>query len=222
MPRARIVLVAMFLGGHLMLPADSAALDQAGVGASSPDSLPEAQASGRPESGSLAYRFPSGGERLRDWAMNACGPSAIAGSATSAAWGQWVTDEPPEWTGGGRGFAQRFGAASLTTAITETSLSLLSAAYRQDARYYRCPRSGLGPRLTHAIRMTFVARRPDGSATFSVAKTASPFIGPLVTRTTIYPERYAYGDGALSGAYSVLMNAGWNLAREFILKAPGW
>jgi hypothetical protein len=70
--------------------------------------------------------------------------------------------------------------------------------------------------------MTFMARRPDGGATFSVAKTAAPFVGPLVTRTTIYPERYTCGDGALSGAYAVLMNAGWNLAREFILKAPGW
>jgi len=66
--------------------------------------------------------------------------------------------------------------------------------------------------------MTFMARRPDGSTAFSVAKTASPFVGPLVTRTT----RYTCGDGALSGAYAVLMNAGWNLAREFILKAPGW
>jgi hypothetical protein len=70
--------------------------------------------------------------------------------------------------------------------------------------------------------MTFMARRPDGSAVFSVAKTVSPFVGPLVTRTTIYPDRYTYGDGALSGTYAVLMNAGWNLAREFVLKAPRW
>jgi hypothetical protein len=221
MPCTRTVLVALCLGGHLMLPTDAAAQDQASGRASPPGSLPEARASGLAPR-SLEYRFPSGRERFRDWAVNAFGPAAIAGSATSAAWGQWVVDEPPEWPDGGRGFARRFGAASLTTAITETSLSLLSAASRRDARYFRCPRTGLGPRLTHAIKMTFMARKPDGSATFSVAKTASPFVGPLVTRSTIYPERYTYGDGALSGAYAVLMNAGWNLAREFILKAPGW
>jgi len=221
MPRTRTALVALCLGGRLMLPADTAAQEQASAGTSSPVSLPEARASGLAP-GSLEYRFPSGRERFSDWALNAFGPSAIAGSATSAAWGQWVVDEPPEWPDGGRGFARRFGAASLTTAITETSLSLLSAASRQDARYYRCPCTGLGPRLAHAIKVTFMARRPDGSAAFSLAKTASPFVGPLVTRSTIYPERYTYGDGALSGAYAVLMNAGWNLAREFILKAPGW
>jgi len=171
---------------------------------------------------SSPYRFPSGKEQLAAWAVNAFGPAAVAGSVTSASWGQWVIDEPPEWSGDGKGFAKRFGVASATTAITETSFSLMSAALRQDPRYYRCPCSGLGPRLAHALKMTFMARKPDGSAVFSVPKTVSPFVGPLVTRTTLYPERYTVGDGALSGAYAVLMNAGWNLAREFVLKAPAW
>ena len=221
MLRTRAVLVVLCLGGHSILPAGATAQDQVDVAVPSPDTLPRVQASGLVP-GSPGYRFPSGGERFGSWAVNAFGPSAVAGSVTSAAWGQWVSGEPPEWPGGGRGFAQRFGAASLTTAITETTCFLLAAAERQDARYYRCPRTGLGPRLTHAIGMTFMARRQDGSAAFSVAKTASPFVGPLVTRTTIYPRRYTCGDGALSGLYAVLMNAGWNLAREFVLKAPGW
>lgn len=221
MIRTRAVLVLLGLGSCLLVPAHASARNEASVGTSPPDSLPQAQAS-RPVAESAGYRFPSGREQLKGWALNAFGPSAVAGSVVSAAWGQWVIDEPPEWPGSGRGFAQRFGAASLTTAITETSFSLLSAASRQDTRYYRCPCTGLGPRLAHSIRMTFMARRPDGSAVFSVAKTVSPFVGPLVTRTTIYPERYTCGDGALSGAYSLLMNAGWNLAYEFVLKSPRW
>lgn len=168
------------------------------------------------------YRFPTRGERFESWAWNALGPPALAGSLTSAAWGQWVTDEPPQWPDDDEGYLRRFGAASATTAITETSFSLLSAAFRQDSRYYRCPCSGVGPRLGHALKMTFMARRPDGSATFSVPKTVSPFAGPLVTRTTLYPEPYTIGDGALSGVYAVLMNAGWNLAYEFVLPAPAW
>jgi hypothetical protein len=221
MLRTRAVVVVLCLACRSLCPAHATAQDRAGAGAPSPDTLREAPAT-RPAPPSTEYRFPSGREQLKDWALNAFGPSAIAGNATSAAWGQWVSDEPPEWPDSRRGFAQRFGAASLTTAITETSFSLLSAASRQDARYYRCPRRGLGPRLGHALGMTFMARRPDGSATFSVAKTASPFVGPLVTRATIYPERYTGWDGALSGAYALLMNAGWNLAREFVLKAPRW
>ncbi len=168
------------------------------------------------------YHFPTGRDQFRMWAMNAFGPTAVAGSLGSAGWGQWVTDEPVEWRRDGAGFAKRFGVASATTAITETSFSLLSAAMRQDARYHRCPCAGVVPRVGHALRMTFMARRPDGNAGFSIAKTVSPFAGPLVTRTTLYPDRYTFGDGALSGGYAVLMNAGWNLAREFVLEAPAW
>jgi hypothetical protein len=221
MLHTRSVLLVLGLGGCLILPAAATAQDQASVETSSRDSLPEAQSSG-PAPRSLEYRFPSGREQLKDWALNAFGPSAVAGSVVSSAWGQWATDEPPEWPGDGEGYVKRFGVASATTAITETSLSLLSAAMRQDQRYYRCPCTGLGPRLAHSLKMTFMARRPDGSAVFSVAKTVSPFAGPLVTRTTLYPDRYDYRDGVLSGAYAVLMNAGWNLAREFVLKAPRW
>jgi hypothetical protein len=168
------------------------------------------------------YHFPTRQERFEWWARDMLGPSAVAGNLTSAAWGQWVSDEPPQWPNDDDGYVNRLGVATATTAITETSFSLLSAAFREDARYYRCPCRGLGPRLGHALKMTFYARRPDGSATFSLPKTVSPFAGPLVTRTTLYPEGYTLADGALSGAYAVLMNAGWNLAREFVLPAPKW
>ena len=97
------------------------------------------------------YAFPTRRERFETWAMNALGPSAVAGSLTSAAWGQWVTDEPPEWPDDDEAYLKRFRTASATTAITETSLSLLSAAFRQDPRYHRCPCAGLGPRLSAAL-----------------------------------------------------------------------
>ncbi len=202
----------------MVAPARGQPADSARVGA--PDSARAAPAAG--VAATVAYRFPSGRERFADWAMNAFGFYAVAGDVASAAYEQWVIEEPPEWPEGGEGLSKRFGVAAATTAITETSFSLLSAACRQDARYYRCPRTGLGPRLAHAVRMTFVARRPDGSAAFSPAKTVAPFVGPLVTRTTLYPDRYDYRDGALSGAYALLMNLGWNVAREFVLGAPRW
>lgn len=176
--------------------------------------------------GGAAHAFSPGGpgwpsprDRVTGWAWNAAGPPALAGSAATAAWGQWVTGEPREWAIDGGGYARRFGAASATTAITETSLAALAAALHEDVRYVRCPRPGIGPRVAYALRMTLMSRRADGSVAFSVAKTVSPFAGPLVTRTTLYPERYGAVDGALSGAFAVAMNAGWNLAYEFVLPA---
>jgi len=154
--------------------------------------------------------------------MNVAGPSALAGNLVGASWRHWVTEQPSEWDQDGRGFAQRFGTGSLSTALTETSLSLVSAAMRQDAEYYRSPRGGLGSRLGHAVAMTFLARDREGRAVFSPGKTLSPFVGPVVVQTTLYPRRYSYADGLLSGACGLLINAGWAVVREFILPAPSW
>jgi len=181
---------------------------------------PDSQTPAPPDS--TVYRFPSGRQQFMTWAWNSVGPAAVAGNLVGASWRQWVTDEPPEWGDGGEGFAKRFGSGCLTTAIGETSLSLASALMRQDPGYYRSPRTGFGPRLGHALAMTFMARSPGGDAVLSPGKTLSPFAGPLVTRTTVYPDRYDYGAALSSGAYGLLITAGWNALREFVVPAPGW
>ncbi len=190
--------------------------------AAPPETSAATPAVGAASLASAGYRLPTARERVEAWGFNAFGPSALAGDFASAGWGQWVSGEPEEWSKDGDGFSRRFGVAAATTGITETSFAVLSAAFREDARYYRCPCTGLVPRAAHALRMTFVARRADGRAAFSVPKTVSPFAGPLVTRAALYPDRYTLADGALSGVYALLMNAGWNLAREFVLEAPAW
>lgn len=168
------------------------------------------------------YVFPSPRDQFKDWAMNAAGPAAIAGNLVGASWRQWVTEEPIEWGDDRKSFAKRFGAGSLTTAIGETTLSLTSAAMRQDARFYRSPRAGLGPRLRHSLAMTFMARDREGRAVFSPGKTFSPFVGPVVTHTAVYPGSQTYVDGLVSGLYGLLINAAWNAAREFVVPATPW
>jgi hypothetical protein len=171
---------------------------------------------------SPGYEFPSGRRQLQTWAMNALGPSPIAGNLIGASWRQWAIDEPPEWHNDVGGFARRFGAGSLSTGITETSLSLASAVMRQDPVYYRSPRSGVRPRLGHAALMTFMARNPRGNAVFSPAKSLAPFVGPVVTQATVYPDRYDFGTALTSGAYALLISAGWNVVREFVMPTRPW
>lgn len=170
----------------------------------------------------IGYEFPTPREQFRDWALNAAGPAAIAGNLVGASWRTWVTEEPVEWGDSGRDFWKRFGTGSLTTAIGETSLSLASALMRQDPNYYRSPRSGFGPRLRHALKMTFMARDPDGRAVFSPAKTLSPFVGPVVVHTTLYPGEHQVVDGLVSGLYGLGINAAWNAGREFVVGAKTW
>jgi len=168
------------------------------------------------------YVFPSARQRWRDWAMSAVGPGAIGSNLAGASWRHWVTDEPEEWDTTERGFLRRFGCGSATTLVSETSLALGSEMLRQDACYYRSPERGLGPRALHVLRMSFCSRARDGRTVFSPAKTIAPFVGPVVTTTLLYPDGYTVADGALSGAYALLLGMGWNALREFVVPTPPW
>lgn len=210
MRRNLALLVPAALACWLVAPADAVADDAPSAAAPAADSL------------RAAYAPPTARDRFRNWALDAFGPAALAGSAMSASWGQWVTDEPPEWGASSEGFAKRFGTGVVTTAITETSVALVSAAMGHDTGYYRSPDAGTWPRIGHALRMTVCARDRAGRLAFSPARLGGPFAGPLVTRTTLFPDRYDALDGLESGAYGLLLNAGWNLAWEFVLPGRRW
>jgi hypothetical protein len=168
------------------------------------------------------YVFPTPREQFRTWVLNATGPTAIAGNLMGASWRHWVTEEPVEWGDSERAFAKRFGTGSLTTAIDETTLALASTLMRQDPNYYRSPRSGFGPRLKHAVAMTFMARDPTGRMVYSPGKTFSPFAGTIPVQSALYPEGHTVLDGVVSGLYGVFIDMGMNVAYEFVLKAPAW
>lgn len=214
----RSALLAVLLGAAL--PSGRALAD--GQAPRSPATFAIAEPSASAPADAGGYGFPTPREQFRSWAMNAFGPAAIAGNLAGASWRQWVTDVPSEWDTNGRDFARRFGTGSLTTAIGETSLSLASAAMGQDPGYYRSPRPGLVPRVGHVLAMTVMARARDGHAVFSPGKAISPFIGSVVTVTTLYPDGNTFTDGLVSGAIDLLITAGRNGVREFVLKAPAW
>jgi hypothetical protein len=66
--------------------------------------------------------------------------------------------------------------------------------------------------------MTFSAYNRTGSLVFSPAKIVAPFTGPMVTRNTIYPDRFGFSNAASSGAYYLAGSVGWNVIHEFVSK----
>ena len=99
---------------------------------------------------------------------------------------------------------------------------LLSGAMHQDPLYYHCSCSGFWPRTKHATKLAFVSRNHSGNAVFSPPKLVAGFFGPMVTRNTIYPDRFNSGDAAWSGATYFLGRIGWNIVREFFTKGEKW
>jgi len=164
------------------------------------------------------YVFPSSGEMNRYWLENTIGLKAVLGSVGTASWNQWVVDIPKEWAKDATGWGQRFGSALLENGINTSTLVLLSRTMGQDPRYRRCDCTGMWPRTRHAIELSFMAYNRSGNLTFSPAKIVQGFAGPLVTRNTIYPDRYDSGDAASGAAYYLVGSVGWNLVREFIRK----
>jgi hypothetical protein len=171
-------------------------------------------------SASTTYVFPTNREMNRFWLRNTIGPEGLVGASFTASWHQWVTDSPKEWTKDAEGWGKRFGTAMLDNGVNESSLVLISRAIGQDPRYHRCDCTGLWPRSRQAIKLAFMSYNRSGNIVFSPAKIISPFTGPMVTRNTIYPDRYGFGDAASAGGYYFAGRIAWNLVREFIWKKP--
>jgi hypothetical protein len=181
----------------------------------------------KPSSGSVApaatgYVFPSSGEVFRHWVWSIVGPRTLIPSGLRATWNTWVEDTPKEWEEDASGWGKRFGAAVADNGMNETALTLLSSAMHQDRQYYRCPCTGTWSRARHAIKMSFMSRNHSGDTVFAPPKIISRWVGPMVTRNTIYPGRYNSGDAAVSGATYLAGSVGWNLLREFFLKSKAW
>jgi hypothetical protein len=168
------------------------------------------------------YVFPTNRQIFRYGYRGVAGVRTLGGSAVSAAWNTWVTNSPEEWHSNFSGWSKRFGAKVLDNGINQSTLVGLSIATHQDPIYYRCACTGFWPRTFHAIGSTYHGRNRQGDWDFSIARVTSPFVGPIITRNTIYPSRYDTVDGIKSGGYYWLGTIGWNMVREFFLKGPKW
>jgi hypothetical protein len=166
------------------------------------------------------YTFPTGSEMTHYWLRNVVGPRAAIGAAFTASWHTWVDTSPTEWHRDATGWSKRLGSSALDNSINQSSLLLLSRAMGQDPRYYRCTCSGFLPRTGHALKLVVTARNRSGNTVFSPAKIISPFTGPLVTRSTIYPDRFGPSDAFT--AYYLVGTVAWNWIREFFWKSPRW
>jgi hypothetical protein len=188
-----------------------------------PDPSPDSQRNGNPSAlPATGYVFPSRSELNRYWLRNTIGLRALAGATLRATWTTWVNDTPEEWGEGTSGWFRRFGVGLLDNGINQSALHLISRATHQDPMYYSRKGSPFMTRVKHAVEMSYKSRNHEGDAVFSPAKIISPFVGPMVTRNTIYPDRFNSGDAAVSGATYLAGSVGWNLVREFFFKSPHW
>jgi hypothetical protein len=168
----------------------------------------------------VLYSKPTNSEKLHNYLFDSFGPYALIGSL-AAGGVQQADNAPPEWGGGMGAYGERVANNFGINLITQTSRYTLAAIFREDTIYYRCECTGFGSRLGHALISTVTARRgDDGHRVFSFPSLASPYAGTEAAALLWYPSRFNAMDGFRMGNYNLGVQAGLNVALEFIYGGP--
>ncbi len=111
---------------------------------------------------SAPYLPITGQERLSWIVKNTLWPQHLAGGVITSAVGT-ALDHPredgPHWGG----FGERFGVRLTGVATSNVMEAGFGALWGEDPRYFPVPEDSFGGRVKNVIKMTFLARRPDGN-----------------------------------------------------------
>ncbi len=169
------------------------------------------------------YHRPTREQKFKSYAFDSFGPYAILGSAIGGAI-QQADNAPPEWTndpGGAAAYGQRVANTFGINLVTQTTRYGVSSLLGEDTIYYRCECDGFVPRLRHALISTVTARKgEDGHTVFSIGNLVAPYAGGEAAANLWYPSRYGPKDGFRFGNYNLAVQAGLNVALEFIYGGP--
>ncbi len=166
------------------------------------------------------YQRPSETDKLRGYIFDTFGPYAFL-SAVSVAGIQQARNKPPDWGQGWGAYGDRVASDFGVNLVTQTTRYGLAELFREDTLYYRCECTGFGRRLEHALISTVTARRgADGHRTFSFTALAAPYAGTEAAALLWYPSRFDASDGFRMGNINLAVQAGYNIAFEFIYGGP--
>jgi hypothetical protein len=184
----------------------------------------------------LTYHRPSETTKLKNFAFDSFGPYAFFGAAVAGAYQQAVTTNatphisgsPPDWGQGWDSYGVRVANNFGINLVTQTARYTLAEVFREDTIYYRCECSGILARTKHALISTVTARKgEDGHRVFSFPALAAPYAGGEAAALLWYPDHdsirprgFGPMDGFRIGNYNLLVQAGLNLALEFVYGGP--
>jgi hypothetical protein len=111
---------------------------------------------------SAPYLPITGQERLEWIVKNTLWPQHLAGGVITSAVGTALNrprEDGPHWGG----FGERFGVRLTGVATSNVMEAGIGALWGEDPRYFPVPEDSFGGRVKNVIKMTFLARRPDGN-----------------------------------------------------------
>jgi hypothetical protein len=116
----------------------------------------------KPQEQEAIYHPITTRQRLRWFITNTIGPPHLAGGIIVAGFAT-AFDRPEEYGPHWGGFADRYGMR-MTGIVTGNAMEAsLGSVLREDPRYFRVPDRPFKARIRNVLRLTFVARKDDGS-----------------------------------------------------------
>lgn len=216
---------ACLIAGAFSLPAGAQSGAGAGTGnttttSSQTQATATVQSTPRHTMPGQTYHRPTHTEKFKSFAFDSFGPYAWIGSAIGGGI-QQADNSAPEWGGGIGAYGVRFANTFGQNLIAQGTRYSLSSLLREDTIYYRCECDGFAPRLKHALISTVTARKgEDGHTVFSIPNLVAPYAAGEAAANLWYPSRYGPKDGFRYGNYNLLIQAGLNVAYEFIYGGP--
>jgi hypothetical protein len=142
---------------------------------------------------------------VKHWKKSTIGKRPVAGVVAGAGVGTLSKG------GGASGFGKRVGTGMATHAVETTVEHAVAAPLHEDLHYHRSTKSGVGPRLEHALVSTVVTRNTKtGKRTPAAGRISGHAAAGAVSQVAL-----AGGSGASTAGIGLGAVAGANVAREF-------
>ncbi len=109
----------------------------------------------------LNYQPITGEGRVKWVVFSTVGPPSLVGGVISAGFGT-LYNRPSEYGPHWEGFGKRYGIRLSGVSVSNTMEAGLGALWGEDPRYFRAAGQPFKTRLSHVVKMTFLAHNREG------------------------------------------------------------
>jgi len=147
------------------------------------------------------------------WKHSVAGKGAV-GRVTAGAAVNHLRKKPAKYGGGAAGFGKRVGAGLATNAVSQTVEHAIAGKLHEDLHYHPSTKRGFAPRMRHALTSTVVTNNTrTGKRRPATGRIAGHAAAGAFTQGAL-----AAASGASTAGIGLAVDAGANVAREFIPK----
>jgi len=168
----------------------------------------------KPDNLEAPYHAITPRQSLHWFITNTTGPAYLAGGIFVAAFGTAV-DRPKEYGPHWEGFGDRYGLRK-TVVVTGNAIEASAGLIlREDPRYFRMPGRPFNARVKNVVRLTFTARREDGTFGLAYARYAAGLGSNFLSNTWRPPSGANARDALVRASLGLAGRMAANAFEEF-------